>query len=192
MPEYEPGTGPETDLLIAAAAGDRQALDQMLPLVYAELHRLAASYLSRERPDHTLQATALVNEAYLRLINQRRVDWRNRAQFLGLAANTMRRILVNHARDRAVAKRGGAQERVSLSFAEIAAEPPDVDLITLEDALERLAVQDARKARVVELRFFGGLAMEEIAEVIGVSKATVEREWAFAKAWLYDALKDQG
>jgi RNA polymerase sigma factor (TIGR02999 family) len=192
MTEPEPGTGSEAELLNAWAAGDRQALDQMLPLVYAELHRLAASYLSRERPDHTLQATALVNEAYLRLINQRRVDWRNRAQFLGIAANMMRRILVNHARDRAVAKRGGGQERISLSLADLAADGPDVDLIALEDALERLAAEDARKARVVELRFFGGLAMDEIAEVLQVSKTTVERDWTFARAWLYDAIKDRG
>ncbi len=190
MTEREPGTDPDTELLNRWAAGDRQALDQMLPLVYAELHRLAASYLSRERPDHTLQPTALVNEAYLRLINQRQVDWRNRAQFLGIAANMMRRILVNHARDRAVAKRGGGQERVSLSFADVAADAPDVDLIALEDALDRLAAQDARKARVVELRFFGGLAMDEIALVLDVSKTTVERDWTFARAWLYDAIKD--
>ena len=180
-----------TQLLVAWGAGDRQALDQMLPLVYEELHRLAALYLSRERPDHTLQPTALVNEAYLRLINQRSVDWRNRAQFLGVAASLMRRILVNHARDRAAGKRAGSQERVSLSLVELSssAAAPDVDLIALEDALDRLAVLDARKARVVELRFFGGLSMDEIAEVLEISRATVEREWSFARAWLYDAIE---
>ncbi len=181
-----------TQLLLAWGAGDREALDQMLPLVYGELHRLASSYLSRERPDHTLQPTALVHEAYLRLINQRRVDWRNRAQFLGLAAGMMRRILVNHARDRAANKRAGNRERVSLSLVEVSSDASDVDLIALEDALERLATLDARKARVVELKFFGGLAMDEIADVLEVSRATVERDWSFARAWLYDAIEGGG
>lgn len=189
MTDSDTDPGAATQLLLAWGAGDRQALDQMLPLVYEELHRLAVHYLSRERPDHTLQPTALVHEAYLRLVNQRHVDWRNRAQFLGVAANMMRRILVNHARDRVASKRGGDRERVSLSLIEDSAEAPDVDLIALEDALDRLTALDARKARVVELRFFGGLAMNEIAEVLDVSLATVEREWSFARAWLYDAIE---
>jgi RNA polymerase sigma factor (TIGR02999 family) len=188
MTATPPGPSTETQLLLAWTAGDRRALDQMLPLVYDELHRLASSYLARERPDHTLQPTALVHEAFLRLINQREVDWRNRAQFLGVAAGLMRRILVNHARDRAAAKRGGERERVSLSLVEVPSGGPDVDLIALEDALERLAALDERKAKVVELRFFGGLSVEEVAEVLGVSRATVEREWSFARAWLFDAL----
>ncbi len=167
-------------------------LDQMLPLVYDELHRLAAGYLSRERPGHTLQPTALVHEAYLRLIGQRQVDWRNRAQFLGVAAGMMRRILVNHARDRNAAKRDGAREQVSLSLVGDDGSAADVDLIALEDALERLAAHDARKARVVELRFFGGLTVDEVAEVLDVSRATVEREWTFARAWLYDAMEGGG
>jgi RNA polymerase sigma-70 factor, ECF subfamily len=171
------------------SVGDRQGLDQMFPLVYDELHRLAAQYLGRERPDHTLQPTALVNEAYLRLINQRRVDWRNRAQFLGVAANMMRRILVNHARERAAAKRPDGRERVSLSMVEISSDASAVDLIALEDALNRLAAIDSRKARVVELRFFGGLTMDEIAELLEVSLATVEREWSFARAWLFEAIQ---
>jgi RNA polymerase sigma factor (TIGR02999 family) len=126
----------------------------------------------------------------LRLVNQRRVDWRNRAQFLGVAAGMMRRILVNHARNRTVDKRGGKRERVSLSLVDLTASGgSDVDLIALENALEHLAALDARKARVVELRFFGGLTMDEIAEVIGVSRATIEREWSFARAWLYDAIE---
>lgn len=183
-----PRSSTETQLLLAWTAGDRRALDQMLPLVYDELHRLAAGYLARERPDHTLQPTALVHEAFLRLINQREIDWKNRAQFLGVAAGLMRRILVNHARDRAAAKRGGERERVSLSLVEVPSGGPDVDLIALEDALERLATLDERKAKVVELRFFGGLSTEEVAEVLGVSRATVEREWSFARAWLFDAL----
>lgn len=178
----------EAQLLLAWRAGDRHALDQMLPLVYEELHRLASSYLSRERPDHTLQPTALVHEAYLRLINQREVDWRNRAQFLGVAASLMRRILVNHARDRAAAKRAGDRERVSLSLVEVPSGGPDVDVIALEDALERLAALDERKAKVVELRFYGGLTSDEVAEVLGISRATVEREWSFSRAWLFDAL----
>ena len=187
----DPAAGDASRLLLDWGAGDRRALDQMLPLVYEELHRLAAHYLGRERADHTLQPTALVHEAYLRLIDQRRVDWRNRAQFLGVAAGMMRRILVNHARDRAAAKRPGARERISLSNVELpsAAAPPEVDLIALEDALLELARLDARKARVVELRFYGGLTMNEIAEVLGISLATVEREWSFARAWLYDAVE---
>jgi RNA polymerase sigma factor (TIGR02999 family) len=179
-----------TQLLLAWGTGDREALDQMLPLVYEELHRLAAHYLSRERPDHTLQPTALVHEAYLRLINQRHVDWRNRAQFLGVAAGAMRRILVNHARDRAAAKRGGNRERVSISLIEAPSGGPDVELIALEEALEQLAALDARKARVVELRFFGGLTTDEVAEVLEISRATVEREWSFARAWLFQAIDE--
>jgi RNA polymerase sigma factor (TIGR02999 family) len=192
MTDRAADAGAATQLLLAWSAGDRQALDQMLPLVYEELHRLAAHYLSRERPDHTLQPTALVHEAYLRLVNQRDVDWRNRAQFLGVAASMMRRILVNHARDRAAAKRGGVQEQVSLSLVDAPSGGPDVELIALEEALERLAVLDARKARVVELRFFGGLTMEEVAEVLEISRPTVERDWSFARAWLYDAIEGAG
>ena len=192
MTNHDTGPGAATQLLVAWGAGNRQALDEMLPLVYEELHRLAARYLSRERPDHTLQPTALVHEAYLRLINQRHVDWRNRAQFLVLAASVMRRILVNHARDRAAAKRVGGRERVSISLIEAPSGGPDVDLIALEEALERLAALDPRKARVVELRFFGGLTTEEVAEVLEVSRATVEREWSFARAWLYDAMEGSG
>lgn len=184
--------GAATRLLLSYGGGDRAALDEMVPLVYDELHRLAVGYLRSERAGHTLQPTALVHEAYVRLINQREVDWRNRAQFLGVAAAMMRRILVNHARDRKAAKRDGARERVPLSLVEAASAAPDVDVIALEDALERLTVLDARKARVVELRFYGGLTMDEIAAVIAVSKATVEREWQFARAWLYDALEQPG
>jgi RNA polymerase sigma-70 factor, ECF subfamily len=186
-PNTDPGAA--TQLLIAWGAGDRDALDQMLPLVYEELHRLAVTYLSREGEGHTLQPTALVHEAYLRLINQRNVDWRNRAQFLGLAAGMMRRILVNHARDRAAGKRGGHRQQVSLSLVEAPSGGAEVELIALEDALARLSALDPRKARVVELRFFGGLTMEEIAEVLEISRATVEREWSFARAWLYDAIE---
>jgi len=185
----EPGVA--TQLLLAWSAGNHEALDQMLPLVYEELHRLASNYLRDERVDHTLQPTALVHEAYLRLINQRSVDWRNRAQFLGVAASMMRRILVNHARDRAAAKRDGNRERISLSLVEVPSGGPDLDLVALDDALQRLTALDARKARVVELRFFGGLTMDEVAEEMGVSLATVEREWSFARAWLYQELEGE-
>ena len=187
--EPAPPEGPITQWLLDWGRNDKQGLDQMLPVLYQELHRLASSYLSREVPGHTLQPTALVHEAYLRLVDQRRVDWRNRAQFLGVAASMMRRILVNHARDRAARKRGGNPERVSLSLVESPSGRPDVELIALEDALQRLAALDERKGKVVELKFFGGLTIEEIAEVLQISGATVEREWAFARAWLYDAIE---
>lgn len=185
-------SGDVTQWLLAWGRSDKQGLDQMLPVVYQELHRLGSQYLSREATGHTLQPTALVHEAYLRLVDQRRVDWRNRAQFLGLAASMMRRILVNHARDRAARKRGANAERVSLSLVESPSGRPDVELIALEDALHRLAAHDERKGRVVELKYFGGLTIEEIAEVLQVSGATVEREWAFARAWLYDAIEGSG
>lgn len=177
-----------TQLLIDWGNGDESAPDEMLPLVYAELRRLAGYYMSHERSDHTLQPTALVHEAYLRLIDQRHVDWKNRAQFFGLAANMMRRVLVNHARDRTAAKRGGGAQKVSLSMAVDSFERPDVDVIALHEALDQLAGVDPRKSRIVELKFFGGLKTEEIAEVLRISIATVEREWSFARAWLYDAV----
>jgi RNA polymerase sigma factor (TIGR02999 family) len=177
-----------TQLLIGYANGDRSVLDQLLPLVYEELRRLAVYHLSRERKDHTLQATALVHEAYMRLVNQRQVDWKNRAQFLALASEIMRRILVNHARDRAASKRGGHGQRVSLSVVDRSSKEPDVDVIILDDALTKLMERDPRKSRVVELKFFGGLTNDEIAEVLEISVATVEREWTLARAWLYRAL----
>jgi RNA polymerase sigma factor (TIGR02999 family) len=177
-----------TDWLLELGRGDKPGLDRMLPVLYDELHRLAALYLSREGTGHTLQPTALVHEAYLRLIDQRRVDWRNRAQFLGVAAGIMRRILVDHARGRAAQKRGGGAEAVSLSLVEAPSGRSEVELIALEQALERLTALDPRKAQVVELKFYGGLSGREIAEVMGISDATVEREWAFARAWLYTAI----
>lgn len=168
------------------------ARDQILPLVYDELRRLARAFLARERSDHTLQATALVHEAYLRLVAQRRVDWTNRAQFVGVAAVMMRRILVNHARDRAADKRGGEAERVSLSLADVIEEAPSVELIAVHNALDALATIDARKSRIVELKFFGGLTITEIAELMALSPATIEREWSFSRAWLYAALAGGG
>lgn len=177
-----------TALLLGWSDGDRAALDQLLPLVYDELHRLASARLRLERPDHTLRPTELVHEAYLRLVDQNRADWRNRAQFFGVAATMMRRILVNYARERAALKRGGEAERVSLSVAAEWTGEDEVDLLGLDDVLGRLATLDARKAQIVELKFFTGLTTEEIAELLQVSPSTIEREWRFARAWLYDAL----
>jgi RNA polymerase sigma-70 factor, ECF subfamily len=162
--------------------------DRMLPIVYAELRRLAASYLSRERPGHTLQPTALVHEAYMRLLDQRQVDWANRAQFMGLAAVMMRRILVNHARDRVADKRGGGAEHVPLTLGGEDIGAAEVDLLDLHDALTRLSESDPRKGQIVELKFFGGLTTDEIADTLRVSTATVERDWKFARAWLYRAV----
>ena len=162
--------------------------DRLLPIVYGELRRLAASYLRRERPGHTLQPTALVHEAYVRLIDQRQIDWSNRAQFIGVAAVMMRRILVNHARDRIADKRGGGAEHVPLTLAGEGIGAPEVNLLDLHEALNDLSDSDPRKGRIVELKFFGGLTTEEIAETLGVSVATVERDWKFARAWLYQAI----
>jgi len=174
-----------TRLLNDWSNGDQTALDQLMPLVYAELHRLAASYLSRERSDHTLQPTALVNEAYLRLIDQNSLAWENRAQFFGIAAQMMRRILVNHARDRHADKRGGPDIlRVSLDDAISFFEERDVNLVALDEALTRLTEMDQRQSQIVELRFFGGLTIEEVATQLHTSPATVKREWATAKLWL--------
>jgi RNA polymerase sigma factor (TIGR02999 family) len=175
-------------MLLDWSTGDERARDEMLPLVYDELRRLAGAYLNQERRDHTLQPTALVHEAYLRLIDQHQIDWKNRAQFIGLAAVMMRRILVNHARDRAAAKRGGQAQKVPLTGIEVAGDAPDVDVIELHDALERLDALDPRKSRIVELKFFGGLTTAEIGQVLQVSVATVERDWSFARAWLYDVI----
>ena len=180
--------GAATALLIAWRGGDEGAREQMLPLVYDELRRLAGGYLRHERPGHTLQPTALVHEAYVRLIDQRQVDWANRAQFIGLAAVMMRRVLVNHARDRVADKRGAGAEHVPLTVAGEPMGAPELDLLDLHDALERLAALDARKSQIVELKFFGGLTIDEIADTLAISHATVEREWKFARAWLFNAI----
>lgn len=172
-----------TQLLSEWSKGDRDALDQLAPLVYDELRRLARSYLRRERPDHTLQATALVHEAYLRLIDQHSVTWQNRAHFFGIASQMMRRILVNHAIARGTEKRGGDAVRGSLDEA-VSLERPDVDLIALDEALKELEALDPRQARIVELRFFGGLSIQETSEVVSLSPATVKREWSTARLWL--------
>jgi RNA polymerase sigma factor (TIGR02999 family) len=166
--------------------GDRSALEALMPLVYDELHRLASRYLSRERPGHTLQSTALVHEAYLRLIDQREVRWQNRSHFFGVAAQMIRRILVDHARSHQAAKRGAGAVKLSLDEAVAAAgQGRDVDLVALDDALNRLAQFDLQQGRIVELRFFAGLSIEETAEVLHISPATVKRDWVMAKAWLF-------
>jgi RNA polymerase sigma factor (TIGR02999 family) len=179
-----------TQLLVDYSAGRRETLDRLLPLVYDELRRIAARYLDRERGDHTLQPTALVHEAYLRLIDQHSVDWRNRAQFYGLAANMMRRILVNHAEKKNAEKRGAGGEKISLDETIVSIEELDLDLLALDEALSRLAEIDAEKARLVEMKFFGGMTTREIGQVLGKSTATVEREWAFARSWLYKTLSE--
>jgi RNA polymerase sigma factor (TIGR02999 family) len=173
-----------TALLHAWNAGNPNALDDLMPVVYAELHRLAKARLRGEREEHTLQATALVHEAYVRLVGQTRIHWINRAQFFGTAAELMRRILVDHARERLSAKRGGGATRVELDDALGAAEARDVDVLALDIALERLERLDARQGRLVVLRFFGGLTIDEVAEVLGISPATAKREWVTAKMWL--------
>lgn len=191
---HEPGDSADvTSLLQAWRAGDRAALDELIPLVYRELHGIASRHLARERPGHTLQSTALVHEAFLRLIGQRAVDWQNRAHFFAIAASQMRRILVDHARRGTAGKRGGAARPASLDDAfEIAAptiglEP--IDALALDGALQQLEAIDPTQGRVVELRYFGGLTIEETAAVLGISTGTVKRDWTTAKAWLFRALE---
>lgn len=173
-----------TQLLIDWSQGDRAALDRLMPLVYDELRRLAHHYMSRERPGHTLQTTALVNEVYLRLVDQKSVSWQNRAHFFGIAARLMRQILVDHARKNGYAKRGGGARKVTLEESAVLSPEQAADLVALDEALESLAATDPRKCQVVELRYFGGLKVDEIAEVLKVSPVTVMRDWSMAKAWL--------
>ena len=173
-----------TELLEAWSNGDREALDKLLPLVERELHQLAHRYISREKPGHTLQTTALVNEAYLRLVDQRRARWQNRAHFIAIAAQMMRRILVNHARDRAAGKRGGGSHKVSLDEIAVLSDERAEEMLALDEAMDSLAKLDERKSRVVELRHFGGLSVEETAQVLGIHPDTVTRDWARAKAFL--------
>ena len=174
-----------THLLIQWSRGDSAALEALVPLVYDELRRLAQVYLSREKQSHTLSSTALVHEAYLRLVKQKEVTWQSRAHFFAVAARMMRRILVDHARHHGYAKRGGGAVTISLDETVAAAPERELDLVALDDALEALAKLDERQSRMVELRFFGGLSIEETSEVLGVSTPTVKREWASARAWLY-------
>lgn len=177
-----------TTLLSRWSQGDRAALDDLTPLVYDELRKLARSHMSGEKPGHTLQSTALAHEAYLRLIGQDRVSWQSRAHFYGIASQMVRRILVDHARAQSAAKRGSGLQAVTLNENLDAAVGANVELLALEEALSKLAQLDPQQARIVELRYFGGLSIEETAEVVGVSPATVKREWVSARAWLYRAL----
>jgi len=181
-----------TTLLQAWSQGDVRARDELFPLVYEELRRRASAHMRRERRDHTLRPTALVNEAYLRLVGQRSAEWQNRSQFFGVASQMMRRILVDHGRAAAAAKRPRPGLRVTLDNALAAVVPRELDLVLLDQALDELAALDERQSRVVELRFFGGLSLEEIAELLGVSLATVNRDWRLAKAWLHQRLQDGG
>ncbi len=176
--------GDITGLVERTAAGDRAAAAEMFPIVYDELRRLAAAALRRERPQHTLQPTALVHEAFLRLAGTRDVPWQNRAHFVAIAARAMRRVLVDHARERNAAKRGSGEVRISIDEIDVPAAATDVDLVALDAALARLAALDERQARIVELRFFGGLTVEETAALVDASARTIKREWAVARAWL--------
>ena len=181
-----------TGLLVAWGEGDKAALDELMPVVYDELRRLAQNYLSRERPGHTLQTTALVHEAYLRLVDQKSVNWQNRAQFFGIAAQMMRRILINHAKDRNAKKRQGYATKVSLDDAISFFKRRELDLMALDEALNDLAALDPQQTQIVELRFFGGLTIEEVSEVLGISPATTKREWDSAKLWLRRQLNPGG
>ncbi len=180
-----------TALLTRLADGDETVLSRLTPVVYDELRRLAAHYMRRERSDHTLQTTALVHEAYLRLIEQRQANWRNRAHFFGVAAQLMRRILVDHARNRVREKRGGEQQRVSLEDAILVSPDTLEQVLVVDEALDRLEKMDSRQSRIVELKFFAGLSTEETAESLGTSPRTVEREWALARAWLHMQFQEQ-
>ena len=185
MTVAKPGEGNLTELLHDWCEGDKAALDRLTPLVYDELRRIAHRYVQREREGHTLQTTALVNEAYLRLAGQQKVAWQNRAHFFAVTAQVMRHILIDHARRRRYVKHGGEIQQVSIEDASVMTEQRAADLIALDEALVELAKLDPRKSRVVELRYFGGLSLEETAEVVDVSLMTVRRDWRAAKAWLY-------
>ena len=186
-----PSPGAVTALLRAWSDGNEAVLEQLTPLVEAELRRLARTYMRRERRGHTLQTTALVNEAFLRLTGARSIGWQDRAHFLGIAARLMRRVLVDHARARGYRKRGGGVQRVTLNEGLVASPEPALDVIALDRALEALAAVDARKSRVIELRFFGGLSVEETADVLHVSPDTVKRDWRLAKLWLLRELEGE-
>ena len=183
--------GDVTQLLVAWSEGNQAALDKLIPLVHEELRRLAHHYMRQERPGHSLQTSALVDEAYLRLIDQKKVHWQNRAHFFAISAQLMRRILVDHARSHHYAKRGGGVRKVSFDEAMIVSRERGEELIALDDALTSLANIDPRKSEIVEMRFFGGLSVEETAEALKVSPRTVMREWSMAKAWLYRTLSHE-
>ena len=180
-----------TQLLVDWSNGDQSALERLMPLIDEELRRLAHRYMSRERVGHTLQTTALVNEAFLRLVNRKNLQWQNRAHFFGIAANLMRTILVDHARAHASTKRGGGARKLELDEALVISQQKASEVLALDDALKQLALIDPQQSRIVELRFFGGLTVEEAAEVLHVSPATIKREWSTAKAWLYHELSKE-
>jgi len=187
--EGEPNAAAITQMLRDWSDGNAEALENLLPLVYAELHRQAASFLRKERPEHTLQTTALINEAYLRLIDRKSVNWQNRAHFFAVASQAMRRILVDHAKAKHRQKRGGNDIRLSLDGATlVASKQKGTDLVALDEALNKLSERDKQQATVVELRYFSGLSLEETAEVLHISRATVAREWESARAWLHREL----
>jgi RNA polymerase sigma-70 factor (ECF subfamily) len=186
-----PSPGEVTQLLVDWGNGDKAALDRLTPLVHEELHRLAHRHMRLERPNHTLQTTALVNEAYVRLVDQRNLHWKNRAHFFSIASRLMRRILVDLARAHYGPKRGGRAPQVSLDGAAIVSQERAGELVALDEALTRLASMDERKSKVVELRFFGGMSVEETAEALGVSPITIKRDWQTAKAWLYRELENE-
>jgi RNA polymerase sigma factor (TIGR02999 family) len=178
-----------TILLAGLKKGDNEAASKLIPIVYDELRRLAGGYMRRERSDHTLQATALVHEAYLKLVEQRSVDWQSRAHFFGIAAQVMRRILVDHARGHLREKRGAGERTVPIDEALVFAPEQSLELVKLDEALQRLTKLDARQGKIVELRFFGGLTVEQTAELLGISPKTVKRDWSVAKAWLYSEVR---
>lgn len=180
-----------TQLLIKWSNGDKAALDKLMPLIHEELRRLAHQYMSRERSGHTLQTSALVNEAYIRLVNRKGVQWQNRAHFFAIAANSMRSILVDHARSHAYAKRGGGAHKITLDDELLGSQQRAAEVVALDDVLTQLADIDPQQSRIVELRFFGGLTIEETAEVVQLSPATIKREWNIAKAWLYHQLSNR-
>ena len=184
LPVQDDTSGRVTQLLANWGKGDLTAREELIPLVYQELRSLASSYLRRERPDHTLQPTALVHEAYLRLVDQHNVNWENRRHFFGAVAQAMRRILVDHARDRLAEKRGSGVAKVALTEAIVMSQEQPAQMIALHESLTALASRDPQQGRIVELRVFGGLTVEEITGILGVSSATVKRDWALAKAWL--------
>ena len=186
-----PSPGEVTQLLVDWGNGDKAALDRLTPLVHEELHRLAHRHMRLERPNHTLQTTALVNEAYVRLVDQRNLHWKNRAHFFSIASRLMRRILVDRARAHHGPKRGGGALQVSLDDAAIVSSERAAELVALDEALTRLAEMDERKSKVVELRFFGGMSVEETAEALGVSPITIKRDWSTAKAWLYREIANE-
>jgi len=190
MPGQTPGE--VTQLLIQWRNGDRDSLDRLIPLVYDELRLIAGRFLRHERPSHTLQSTALVHEAFLRLVDQTRTDWQSRAHFFGVAATVIRNILVDHARARQTAKRGGPMPALSLDEALAFPQDRDLELIAVDDALLSLSRFDAQQSRIVELRFFAGLSIEETAEVLRISASTVKRDWILAKAWIYHTLSNRG